>query len=109
MGEEPGEGGEVTEPRLLNQKDAAKHLGIGVTLFWSLIKEGAIKPVELKPGGKRFYAVADLDAYVADLKRVDSPRIAKPRPDSNAVSNRMSPQRAAAKGMSPTPARSRAR
>jgi len=41
-------------PVLLNQKDAARLLGISRITLWRMTKNGIIRPVELSPGNTRY-------------------------------------------------------
>lgn len=41
------------QPLLMTMVAAAKHLGVGRTTLWRMVKEGILKPVEITPGVHR--------------------------------------------------------
>jgi len=45
---------------LLMRKEAARALGVGVRTFDKIVDAGVLKPVRLRPGGRRYYRSADV-------------------------------------------------
>jgi excisionase family DNA binding protein len=71
---EQGEGVAPVEPILITPEQAAKALGIGRSTFYELLKADEGNPTEprlvsVKIRGRRLVPVADLRAYVDELKR----------------------------------------
>lgn len=50
------------QPLLLNQKDAARMLGISRVTLWRMMKEGFFSPMEILPGTFR-YRVEEIEAF----------------------------------------------
>ena len=55
----------MNEPTIVNQKDAAKRLGVSPTKIKHLEQDGVIKRL---PGRGSWYRVEDLDAWAAGEK-----------------------------------------
>lgn len=62
---------ERDELTLLNSRQAAAQLGIGLFTLRRLIAEGTLKPVRLRPGGHPRFRLGDLHALAADTKEDD--------------------------------------
>lgn len=58
---------EVTEPKYLNYKQAAKHIGRSYDSMRQLVCQGKIPPYKPSPNGRVYLKVEDLDNYMAGI------------------------------------------
>ena len=62
-----GESGTTQDRKLLNNRQAAKILGVSTTTVWRLAKEGKLKTVETRLGRKRIMSQSVTD-FVSGVK-----------------------------------------
>lgn len=63
---------EMTEPikKILNQREAAKYIGIGVITFRNIVGQGLIPKIVLNK--RALYDIKDLDTYIQGRKEKTS-------------------------------------